>query len=103
MFACVASRASMLHLAARTHDRAAVCLHAAHIAALRAFWTDWLPWHVKRVLHDHIFLVLGSQVDTAEHFAEDLDIFDFESAPRLHISPYNPATRQLRVVACTLY
>ena len=30
-------------LAASTHKRAAVCLHAAHIAALREFWTDWLP------------------------------------------------------------
>ena len=23
------------------HNRAAVCLHVAHIAALEAFWTDW--------------------------------------------------------------
>ena len=36
----VASRASMLYLAARTHKRAAACLRAAHIAALREFWTD---------------------------------------------------------------
>jgi hypothetical protein len=38
-----ASRANMLYLAARTHNRAAVCLHAAHNAALREFWPDWLP------------------------------------------------------------
>ena len=40
----VASRANMLYLAARTQHR--VCLYtynAAHIAASRAFWTDWLP------------------------------------------------------------
>ena len=30
--------------------RAAVCLHAAHIAALREFWTDWPPWHGNTVL-----------------------------------------------------
>ena len=35
--------ANMLYLAARTHNRAAVYLHAAHITGLRAFWTDWLP------------------------------------------------------------
>ena len=39
----VASRTIMLYLAARTHDHAVVCLHEAHIAALREFWTDWLP------------------------------------------------------------
>ena len=33
----------MLHLAAQIHNRAAVCLHAAHTAALRWFCTDWLP------------------------------------------------------------
>ena len=43
VFPWVASRANMLYLAARTHNCAAVCLHAAHIAALREFWTDWLP------------------------------------------------------------
>ena len=32
----------MLYLVARTLKRAAVCLHAGHIAALREFWTDWL-------------------------------------------------------------
>ena len=42
-FPCVASRASMLYLAGRTHSCAIVCLHAAHIAALREFWADWLP------------------------------------------------------------
>ena len=45
-----ASRANMLYLAARTHNRAAVCLHAAHIAALWEFWTNWLPWHGNTVL-----------------------------------------------------
>ena len=45
VFPWVASRANMLYLAARTHSRAAVCLPAAHIAALREFWADckWLP------------------------------------------------------------
>ena len=42
-FPWVTSRATMLYLAARTHSRAAVCLHAAHIAALRELWTEWLP------------------------------------------------------------
>ena len=40
----------MLYLAARTRNRAAVCLHADHIAALREFWTVWLPWHGNTVL-----------------------------------------------------
>ena len=39
-FPWVAIRASMLYLAARTRNRAAVCLHAAHIVALQEFWTD---------------------------------------------------------------
>ena len=43
VFAWVASRANMLYLAARTHNRAAVCLNEAHSKALREFWTDWLP------------------------------------------------------------
>ena len=44
----------MLYLSARTHNHAAVCLHAARIAALREFWTDLLPWHGNTmVLHDH--------------------------------------------------
>ena len=44
VFPWVASRASMLYLAARTHSRATVCLHAARacIVATREFWTDWL-------------------------------------------------------------
>ena len=33
----------MLYLAARAHIDAVVCTHAAHIAALREFWTYWLP------------------------------------------------------------
>ena len=54
MFPWVTSRASMLYLSARTHNHAAVCLHAARIAALREFWTDLLPWHGNTmVLHDH--------------------------------------------------
>ena len=42
---CVASRANMLYLAARTLNRATVCLHAAHIAAKCGVRTDcsWLP------------------------------------------------------------
>ena len=47
VFPWVSNRASMLYLAARTHSRAAVCLPAANIAALREFWTDWLPWTRK--------------------------------------------------------
>ena len=45
VFLWVTNRANMLYLAARTHNRAAVlvCVHAAHIAALPAFWIDWLP------------------------------------------------------------
>ena len=43
VFPWVGSRANMLYLAVRSHNCAVVCLHAAHIAALRAFWTDWLP------------------------------------------------------------
>ena len=43
LFPRVASRANMLYLAASTHTRSAVCLYAAHIAALREFWTNWLP------------------------------------------------------------
>ena len=38
---------NMLHLAARTHNRAAVCLHAAQMTALRKFWTDW-PGHPRQ-------------------------------------------------------
>ena len=53
MFPWVASRANMLYLAARTHNRAALYLHAARIAALREFWTDWLPWHGNAVLTTH--------------------------------------------------
>ena len=37
----------MLYLAACTHIRAIVCLHAAHIAALWEFWTDWLPTETR--------------------------------------------------------
>ena len=33
----------MQHLAARTQNCPAVCLHAGLTAALREFWTDWLP------------------------------------------------------------
>ena len=40
----------MLDLAARTHNRAAVFLHATHFAAFWEFWTDWLPWHGNSVL-----------------------------------------------------
>ena len=43
VFPWVASRADILYLAARTRNCAAECLHAAHIAALRESWTDWLP------------------------------------------------------------
>ena len=43
LFPWVASRASMLYLAARTHKCAAVRLHAAHIEALREFWPNWPP------------------------------------------------------------
>ena len=51
VFPCVASRANMLYLAARTHNnRATVCLHEARIVALREFWTDWLPCHGNTVL-----------------------------------------------------
>ena len=35
-----ASWANVLCLVAHTRTRAAVCLHAGHIAAFRAFWTD---------------------------------------------------------------
>ena len=40
----VASRANVLYLAARTHNCAVACLHEAHIACLREFWTEvsWL-------------------------------------------------------------
>ena len=40
MFPRVASRAGIVYLAARTHNRAAVFLYETHIAALREFWTD---------------------------------------------------------------
>ena len=43
VFPWVASLANMLYLAARTRNRATVCLHAARIAALREFWSDCLP------------------------------------------------------------
>ena len=42
MFPWVASRANMLHLAMRTHNRVTVCPHAFHFDTLREFWTDWL-------------------------------------------------------------
>ena len=42
MFPWVASRAHLMYLAARTHNRAAVCLPSAHIATWREFWIDWL-------------------------------------------------------------
>ena len=44
------SRARLPYLAARTHNRAAVCLREAHIAALREFWTDWLAIRGDAVL-----------------------------------------------------
>ena len=59
----VASRATLLYLATCTRNRAtrvhaysyraAVCLHAAHIAALRGFWTDWLT-HGNTVLTTNV-------------------------------------------------
>ena len=67
-FRWVASRVNMLYLAARTHNRAAVCLHAAHIAALWAFWTDWLPWHRNSVLTTNIWSA-GGAVPLADELA----------------------------------
>ena len=48
----VASRANMLYLAARTHNRAAVCPHAVYITIVWEFWTDWRPTEAP-FLHDH--------------------------------------------------
>ena len=42
----------MLYLAARTRNRATVvlCIHEAHSAALREFWTEWLPTETQFLL-----------------------------------------------------
>ena len=37
---------------AYSHNRATVCTHVAHIAALRAFWTDWLPKETPFLPHN---------------------------------------------------
>ena len=53
--------------AARTHNRATVCLHEAHLAALREFWTGWL-WLATETpfLHDRKTSSLGwSHADLA--------------------------------------
>ena len=67
----LASRASVLYLAARTRSRAAVRLHAAHIAALRGFWTEWL---VTVVTHGNSVLTTKPRAQdpggqSYEHFA----------------------------------
>ena len=53
VFPWVASRTNMLYLAWRVQDRAAVCLHAAHIVCLRELCYYQLPPMEAPFSHDH--------------------------------------------------
>ena len=81
MFPWVVSRANLLYFVARILiNRAAVCLHAAHIAALRAFWTDWYPGtETRSSITQHLEIRFDSEDendDDSQHGHEEDNGYD---------------------------